>query len=125
MKLPKNIKYTKDHEWIRLENTIATIGITDFAQSELGDIVYIEFPKLGDNFIIGESLGTIEAVKTVADIYSPMTGIILEINELLEPKPELINTAPYMDGWIIKMESNNLSEFDKLLTAEEYKKLIH
>jgi len=125
LKLPKDLKYTKDHEWIRLENKIATIGITDFAQSELGDIVYIEFPKLGDNYLIGESLGTIEAVKTVVDIYSPITGIILEINEQLEPKPELINTDPYVYGWIIKMETKKLSELDDLLTANEYKKFIN
>ena len=124
MKLPSNIRYTKEHEWIKLEDKTATIGITDYAQSELGDIVYMEFPKLGDNYMIGETLGTIEAVKTVADIYAPITGIIKDINTQLDTKPELININPYTAGWILKMDCKKLSEFDKLFTADEYKKII-
>ena len=123
MNIPEHLLYTKDHEWVHIENGIATIGITDYAQGELGDIIFVEFPEKGENFNIGDSVGTIEAVKTVADIYTPMTGEIKEINQQLEDEPEAINKDPYESGWIIKI-SNILEETSYLLSASDYKELI-
>ena len=123
MNIPEHLLYTKDHEWVLIENGIATIGITDYAQGELGDIIFVEFPEKGENFNIGDSVGTIEAVKTVADIYTPMTGEIKEINQQLEDEPEAINKDPYESGWIIKI-SNILEETSYLLSASDYKELI-
>ena len=123
MNIPEDLQYTKDHEWVKIENGIATIGITDYAQGELGDIIFIELPEPGDEFMAKDSIGTIEAVKTVADIYAPMQGKISELNPILEDEPECINTDPYMRGWIIKLINftNNDGDF---LTADEYKMLV-
>ena len=123
MIIPEDLQYTADHEWVKIENGIATIGITDYAQGELGDIIFIELPEPGDEFMTKDSIGTIEAVKTVADIYSPMQGKISEVNPILEDEPEYVNTDPYMRGWIIKLTNftNNDGDF---LTADEYKKLV-
>ena len=124
MNLPENLKYTDDHEWVSINDDVATIGITDFAQSELGDIIFVEFPDTGISVNQKETSGTLEAVKTVADIYSPVTGEIIEINENLESKPELINEDPYKNGWILKIKMRNLEEFDGLLSNKDYEKLI-
>ena len=118
------LKYTKDHEWVHIDNDIATIGVTDFAQSELGDIIFIEFPNQGDVFKQHESVGTLEAVKTVADIYSPVSGSIVEINSDLDSNPELINSDPYNDGWIVKIKIEDSSEIDGLLDLDSYNELI-
>lgn len=123
MNIPSDLLYTKDHEWIKIENDIATVGITDYAQGELGDIIFIELPKIGDSVRAKDSIGTIEAVKTVADIYSPMNGEISEVNINLEDNPDRINTDPYDSGWIIKL--NNLTKNDEnYLTPDQYKSLI-
>ena len=124
MNLPDNIKYTEDHEWVSIKDGVATIGITDFAQSELGDIIFIEFPEEGMAVEIKESIGTLEAVKTVADIYSPLTGDVLELNEKLESNPELINEDPYNEGWILKIKVNKSDEFGGLLSNLDYEKII-
>ena len=124
MNLPENIKYTEDHEWAKLEGDILTIGITDFAQSELGDIIFVEFPDLDLDVESKDSIGTLEAVKTVADIYSPLKGKIIEINDQLEDNPEYINENPYDEGWIIKLKIENTDEYKTLLTNKDYKKLI-
>ena len=120
----KKLKYTKDHEWVHIDNDIATIGVTDFAQSELGDIIFIEFPNQGDVFKQHESVGTLEAVKTVADIYSPVSGSIVEINSDLDSNPELINSDPYNEGWIVKIKIEDSSEIDGLLDLDSYTELI-
>ena len=124
MGLPDNIKYTEDHEWVDINDGIATVGITDFAQSELGDIIFVEFPDEGMSVEQKESIGTLEAVKTVADIFSPLSGEILELNEDLESNPELINEDPYKGGWILKMKVNNLEEVETLLSNTDYEKII-
>lgn len=124
MDLPENIKYTEDHEWVSVKGDIATVGITDFAQSELGDIIFVEFPDQDMSVDQKESIGTLEAVKTVADIYSPLTGSIIELNENLESNPELINEDPYLNGWILKIKMSNLSEYNSLLSNTDYEKLI-
>ena len=123
MNVPDDLLYTKDHEWIRIIDEVATIGITDYAQGELGDIIFIEFPDKGVQYQSGDPIGTIEAVKTVADIYTPMDGEILDVNAELEDEPESINKDPYEKGWIIKLckISNDVSD---LLTASDYKDLI-
>ena len=123
MNIPSNLLYTKDHEWIKIENGIATIGITDYAQGELGDIIFIELPEIGDSVQAEDSIGTIEAVKTVADIYSPMNGEILEVNINLEDNPDSLNTDPYDSGWIIKL-NNFTNNDDNYLTPDQYKSLI-
>jgi|TARA_A200000113_G_scaffold218423_1_gene225931 glycine cleavage system H protein len=123
MNIPENLKYTKDHEWISIEGDVATIGITDFAQGELGDIVYVEIEKIGENFLKEEVFGTVEAVKTVSDLFMPVTGEIIDINESLNEKPELVNEDPYGQGWMIKIKLNS-SGISDLLNSEEYKKLI-
>lgn len=126
MKILKDLKYTKEHEWIKLEAAnIGAIGITDFAQSELGDIVFVELPSKGDVFQKDDVFGTVEAVKTVADLYIPVSGKILEINEELESTPEMINSDPYDKGWIVKIELSDQSEIDQLLTEVDYKGLIN
>ena len=122
MNIPSDLLYTKNHEWIKIENGIATVGITDYAQGELGDIIFIELPEIGDSVQAEDSIGTIEAVKTVADIYSPMNGEILEVNINLEDNPDSINTDPYDSGWIIKL--NNFTNNDNYLTPDQYKSLI-
>jgi len=123
MNIPENLKYTKDHEWISIEGDVATVGITDFAQGELGDIVYVEIEKIGENFSKEQVFGTVEAVKTVSDLFMPITGEIIDINEELNEKPELVNEDPYGQGWMIKIKTNS-SDTSDLLNSEEYKKLI-
>lgn len=120
MNIPENLKYTKDHEWIRVEGNEAYIGITDFAQSELGDIVFVEIETEGENLDKEETFGTVEAVKTVSDIFMPVSGKVLEINPKLEESPEIVNKDPYGDGWLIKISVDNASELDDLLTPEKY-----
>jgi glycine cleavage system H protein len=124
MNVPGNLKYTNDHEWTKVTDNIATIGITAYAAGELGDVVYVELPSVGDTTTKGDSIGTIEAVKTVADIYSPVSGEIVEVNEALSDKSELVNSDPFGDGWIVKIAMSDASELDELLGPEEYKKLI-
>ena len=123
MNIPDNLYYTKNHEWIKIEDRIAVIGITDYAQSELGDIIFIEFPDIGMNYKAGDTIGTIEAVKTVADIYSPISGRIVEINVNLEVEPDSVNKDPYDSGWIIKLDSF-IEDQSGLLLSDEYEKLI-
>ena len=123
MNIPENLKYTKDHEWISIEGDVATVGITDFAQGELGDIVYVEIEKIGENFSKEEVFGTVEAVKTVSDLFMPLTGEIVDINEELNEKPELVNEDPYGQGWMIKIKVNS-SDISDLLNSEQYKKLV-
>tara|TARA_B100000925_G_scaffold274790_1_gene240538 strand:- start:338 stop:718 length:381 start_codon:yes stop_codon:yes gene_type:complete len=124
MNIPNELKYTKDHEWITIDGEIATVGITDFAQRELGDIVYVEIETVGELLKADEVFGTVEAVKTVSDLFLPVEGEILELNEDLETSPEDVNNDPYEKGWMIKMKVSNPSDLDKLLTSEDYKKLI-
>ena len=125
MTIPDTLQYTKGHEWIEIENGVATIGITDYAQGELGDIIFIEFPAAGDKFNAGDSIGTIEAVKTVADLFTPLAGELSEINLKLEDEPEAINKDPYESGWIIKLKNITKKGKSQLLTASEYKKYIN
>ena len=124
MKITGSLLYTNDHEWIKIEKNQGIVGITDFAQSELGDIVFIEFPDKGDLFQKGDTIGTIEAVKTVADLYAPVSGKIIELNLELDDNAELINSDPFGKGWLIKMELSNPDEKSDLLSAEDYGKLI-
>ena len=121
MKLPENLKYTKDHEWIKIDGDVATVGITDFAQSELGDIVYVEVETLDEELDKEEVFGTVEAVKTVSDLFMPISGKITEFNETLEDEPELVNDNPYDGGWIIKIKMSDTNEISELLTADAYK----
>lgn len=124
MNTPTELKYTKDHEWIKIEGDIATIGITDFAQSELGDIVYVEVETLDETLDIEEVFGTVEAVKTVSDLFLPLSGEIIEFNEGLEDEPEKVNSDPYGDGWMIKLKLSDATQIDSLLSADDYKALI-
>ena len=124
MNIPETLKYTEDHEWVMLDGDVATVGITDFAQSELGDIVFVDITTVGETLAKGEKFGDIEAVKTVAEAYMPMSGEVLELNEELEAAPELVNSDPYGQGWMIKIKCSDLSEFDKLLSAVQYKEII-
>ena len=124
MEIPLNLKYTKDHEWISIDGNIATVGITDFAQRELGDIVYIEVETIGEKLNADDVFGTVEAVKTVSDLFLPMTGKIIEFNESLDSSPEDVNTDPYGNGWMVKIDIENIDELDNLLSADQYKELI-
>lgn len=124
MNIPANLKYTKDHEWIKVEGDTAIIGITDFAQKELGDIVYVEIDTNGQTLNAEEVFGTVEAVKTVSDLFMPISGTINEVNENLSNAPESVNSDPYGEGWMIKISISNASELDNLLSADEYKSLI-
>ena len=124
MNVPKNLKYTKDHEWVRVEGESVVVGITDFAQKELGDIVYVDVDTEGDNIEQEEVFGSVEAVKTVSDLMMPVSGEIVALNELLEDEPELVNSDPYGDGWMIKVLISDVTELDSLLTAGQYKELI-
>jgi glycine cleavage system H protein len=124
MNFPEGIKYTQEHEWIRLEGDVATVGITDFAQSELGDIVFVEVETVGETLGENEVFGTVEAVKTVSDLYLPISGEVLEVNEKLSDEPELINNDPYGDGWIIKLKVDNVADVEKLMDAETYKSSV-
>lgn len=125
MNIPSELKYTKDHEWIKIEGDIATVGITDFAQGELGDIVYVEVETVDETLDAEEVFGTVEAVKTVSDLFLPLSGEIIEFNESLEDEPEKVNKDPYGDGWMIKLKFSDSSEVDNLLSAEDYKALIN
>ena len=124
MNIPLDLKYTKDHEWVKIENDILVIGITDFAQGELGDIVYVEVETLNENLNSEEVFGTVEAVKTVSDLFMPISGEIIEYNDNLIENPELINSDPYNQGWIIKVKPTELKEVDSLINFDEYKKII-
>ncbi|MAO33021.1 MAG: glycine cleavage system protein H [Crocinitomicaceae bacterium] len=125
MSIPSNLLYTKDHEWVSINDNIATIGITSFAQGELGDIVYVEVETEGETLNSEEVFGSIEAVKTVSDLFMPLSGEVIEFNEELETQPELVNSDPYEAGWIIKIQMNNSDEVEKLLNADDYNDLIN
>jgi len=124
MNVPANLKYTKEHEWIRVEGNFAIVGITDYAQSELGEIVFVEVETIGESLKEGDVFGTVEAVKTVSDLYLPIDGTILEFNEELESAPELVNDDPYGKGWMVKIEFSEASQMDELLSATDYEALI-
>ena len=124
MNIPKELKYTEEHEWVKIEDNIATVGITDFAQGELGDIVYLEIDTLDSEIATNEVFGTVEAVKTVSDLFMPVSGKVIEINSDLEDKPELVNEDPYGEGWIIKIDISDISETSKLLGSQDYKNLV-
>ncbi len=124
MNVPANLKYTKDHEWCKIEGNVATIGITDFAQGELGDIVYVEIETEGDDLEREAIFGTVEAVKTVSDLFMPLSGKVIEVNGDLESAPESVNQNPYEAGWMIKVEMSNPDEVNELLSAEDYKAII-
>ena len=124
MKIPEDLKYTKDHEWVRVEGNVATVGVTDFAQSELGDIVFVEIETLDEELKKEEVFGSVEAVKTVSDLFMPIGGTVIEINENIESSPELVNSDPYGEGWMIKIEINEASDIENLLTAKAYSDLI-
>jgi len=124
MNIPSELKYTKDHEWIKIEDTIATVGITDFAQSELGDIVYVDVDTLDETIEKDEVFGSVEAVKTVSDLFMPLTGEIIEFNEDLEDTPENVNTDSYGEGWMIKIKISDTSQIDNLLDADAYKEIV-
>ncbi|MBA4154067.1 glycine cleavage system protein GcvH [Flavobacterium sp.] len=124
MNIPTNLKYTKDHEWVSLDGEIATVGITDFAQKELGDIVYVEVETLDQSLEKDEVFGTVEAVKTVSDLFLPVSGEIIEFNEDLESNPESVNTDPYGKGWMVKVKVSNVDDFNDLLDSQAYKELI-
>jgi len=125
MATPANLRYTKDHEWISIEGTTATIGITDFAQGELGDIVFVDISVQGKKLAAEEVFGTVEAVKTVSDLFLPVAGTVTEINTALDANPELVNTDPYGAGWMVKVEVDNPADIEELLTAEAYSALVH
>ncbi len=124
MNVPGNLKYTKEHEWILIEGDIATVGVTDFAQGELGDVVFVEIETEGETLAIGETFGTIEAVKTVSDLFMPVSGEISEVNSLLEDTPDIVNSDPFGDGWMVKIKISEAGEVDDLLSAEDYKALL-
>ena len=124
MTIPEGLKYTKDHEWIKIDGQTATIGITDFAQGELGDIVYVDISSVGQQISQHEVFGTVEAVKTVSDLFMPISGKVLEFNKALDAAPEKVNSDPYGDGWMVKVEISNAAEVDGLLSPAQYKELI-
>jgi glycine cleavage system H protein len=124
MKIPAELKYTEDHEWVRVEGDTATVGITDFAQGELGDVVFVEIETEGEELDKGETFGTVEAVKTVSDLFMPVGGEVAEVNEALADEPELVNKDPYGKGWMIKIKVKDSSELDDLLSAADYKKMV-
>lgn len=124
MNFPENLKYTKDHEWIRIDGNVGTIGITEYAQGELGDVVFVELPAVGKNVEHGQSFGTVEAVKAVSDLYAPVSGTVSEINKEIQDSPELVNKEPYERGWMIKVTLTKPDEVNTLLDAAAYKKLI-
>jgi len=124
MNFPEHLRYTKEHEWVRVDGGVGTIGITDYAQGELGDIVFVELPSKGTKLEQGKTFGTIEAVKAVSELYSPVAGVVLEINKSVQETPEIVNKEPYEGGWMIKVKIDNPSEIDALLSVEAYKKLV-
>lgn len=125
MNFPQNLKYTNEHEWIRVEGDIAYVGITDYAQVQLGDIVFVDIPAVGETLEAGETFGTIEVVKTISDLFLPVAGEVLEQNEALEENPELVNKDPYGEGWLIKMKPANVKDVEDLMDAEAYKEVIN
>ncbi|MFS8616305.1 MAG: glycine cleavage system protein GcvH [Solitalea sp.] len=124
MNIPAELKYTKDHEWVRIEGEVAIVGITDFAQGELGDIVYVDIPSVGDTISKDEVFGTVEAVKTVSDLFMPLSGLVLELNSQLDAQPELVNQDPYGEGWMVKIRISDPAEASRLLDADGYKQQI-
>ena len=124
MNIPKDLKYTKDHEWISIDGDVATVGITDFAQRELGDIVYVEVETVGETLEADDVFGTVEAVKTVSDLFLPVSGEIIEFNDSLQETPEDVNSDPYLKGWMIRLKVNNKDDLNELLNSEQYKDLI-
>ena len=124
MNFPADVKYTKDHEWVRVEGTTGTVGITEYAQGELGDVVFVELPAVGKKFAQGESFGTVEAVKAVSDLFSPVSGAVLDVNKRIQDSPELVNKESFGDGWMIKISIDKPAELDALMDAEAYKKLV-
>lgn len=124
MNVPGNLKYTKEHEWVLIEGNVATVGVTDFAQGELGDVVFVEIETEGETLDNGETFGTIEAVKTVSDLFMPLSGEITEVNTKLEDTPDVVNSDPFGDGWMIKIKISDASEADSLMSADDYKALI-
>lgn len=124
MNVPGDLRYTKDHEWVRLDGDIAVVGITDYAQGELGDIVYVDVDTVGDEVEAEETFGSVEAVKTVSDLFMPMTGTVEEMNEAIEDNPEIVNQDPYGEGWMIKISGFSMDAYEDLLTAEQYKEEI-
>ncbi|MCD8261327.1 MAG: glycine cleavage system protein GcvH [Bacteroides sp.] len=125
MNFPENVKYTKEHEWVRLEKDVAYVGITDYAQAQLGDIVFVDIPTVGEKLEEGEVFGTIEVVKTISDLFLPVAGEIIEQNEKLEERPELVNEDPYGAGWLVKVIPDQEADLDSLMDAEAYKKIIN
>jgi len=125
MSIPKELRYSKDHEWVKHEEGTATIGITDFAQSELGDIVFVELPAVGDEIKAGDAFGSVESVKTVSELYAPISGKVVAVNDSLEDSPEFVNESPYENAWMVKVEPTDSAESDALLTAEQYEELIN
>jgi len=124
MKVPENLLYTKEHEWVKVDGDVATVGITDYAQDQLGDIIYVELPEVGRKVKQMEAVATVEAVKTAADVYAPVSGEVVEVNEKLSEKPELLNQDPYGEGWMFKIKLENPDELKNLLSPEEYRKLV-
>ncbi len=124
MDFPDELKYTEEHEWVLIENDIATIGITDFAQDQLGDVVFVELPDVGDELEAGKTFGVVESVKAVSDIYAPLSGEVVELNDDLPDEPEILNNSPYEDGWMVKIRMSNLDEVDGLLDAADYQEFI-
>jgi glycine cleavage system H protein len=122
--IPQNLKFTKEHEWAKVDGDIVTMGVSDFAQSELGDVVFVELPEVGDEFSQFESMGTIEAVKAVTDFYAPVSGEVVEVNEALEDNPEIVNKEPYGGGWFVKLRMSDASELEELLSAKDYAELV-
>jgi len=124
MNIPQSLKYTKEHEWVREDGDTVTVGITDHAQGELGDIIFVEFPEIGQKIQRDEPIGTIEAVKTVADLFAPISGTVTEINETLDDSPESVNQDPYGDGWMVKVSVSEAGELDNLMSAVQYQEMI-
>lgn len=124
MSIPKELRYTKEHEWVKIEGNKVRVGITDFAQHELGDIVFVELPEVGDTVAFNEPFGSVESVKTVSELYSPVSGKVVEVNEELSDNPEFVNESPYENAWMIVIELSNESEVEQLMTAEAYEELI-
>jgi len=124
MNIPESLKYTEDHEWVKIDGDTVTIGITDFAQNELGDIVYVEIETEGEEIDKGEVFGTVEAVKTVSDLFMPISGEVIEVNEELEASPEIVNEDPYEEGWMIKVKVSNADELEDLLSPDKYKEVV-
>lgn len=124
MAVPSELKYSKEHEWVKVDGDVVTIGITDFAQSELGDIVFVELPEEGDELTSGDSFGSVESVKTVSELYAPLSGKVVEVNDELEDSPEFVNESPYEKAWMVKVELNDESQLDELMSADQYSEMI-